>query len=575
MKVLLRLTPYLVPYRKLILGSTLLAIPVALIGVAPVKFVQYVFDHLLASGDRSKLALVSLAFIGIYLINFVVRFFHYYFLRIVVARVNLKIKNDLYEHLLGLSADYFTTQSTGNLISRVGSDPQYIDGGLSCINIIIREPLKFIFLLIYALKINWRLTLITFLIFPPLAYVFSATSRNLKRYINRMTEENARLFSTLQESFTGIRVIKTFRLEKYFRKKFRERGENFTHFLLKTASLEEASHPLVELLIAAAAAAIIYEGGLQIFDGQMRPGDLVAFFAAFASMMDPIRRMNDVSIKLNSAATASKRIFEVFDWKSNLHEPETPITYRQFDRSISFENVSFSYPDDASRNILDEVSFEIKKGQAIAFVGPSGAGKSSLVSLLPRIFDVTKGTIFLDGHDIRQISLEDLRKLISVVSQDVFLFNDTIEENIRCGKLSANKEEIREAARHAHALDFIEASPQGFQTVIGDRGQKLSGGEKQRISIARAFLRQSPILVLDEATSSLDTHSEREVQIALEELMKDRTTLLIAHRLSTIKHVDQILVMRDGRIVERGSHTELVAAQGEYVGLLSSGQKDL
>lgn len=235
--------------------------------------------------------------------------------------------------------------------------------------------------------------------------------------------------------------------------------------------------------------------------------------------------------------------------------------------------MTFAYPDAPQRVILNEVNFRIARNEVVALVGPSGAGKSSIVSLLPRIFDVTKGQIEIDGVDIRKFALDDLRKLISVVSQDVFLFNDTIEENIRCGRLSATKEEIREAARKAHALDFIESIPDGFQAVIGDRGQKLSGGERQRISIARAFLREAPILLLDEATSSLDTKSERAVQIALDELMKNRTTLIIAHRLSTIQNADHILVLKDGSIVERGSHTELLEIGGEYANFHGIGVK--
>lgn len=564
MKSLLRLKPFLRPYLGLILISALLAIPLSALRVAPAPLVKFFVDDLLVSKDLKKLYLFPVLFIGLGLINFVVRFFHYYLLRIVVARVNQQLKNRLYEHLMGLSADYFTTQSTGALMSRVASDPQYIDGGLSCINVLIREPITFLLLFGYAINLNWKLTLVTLMIFPPLAWVFSRTGKNLKRYIGRMNEENARLFSTLQESFTGIRVIKTFRLEKYVRRKFREKSDNFTRFLLKTAALEEASHPMVELLTNCAIAAAVFYGGRHVIVGKMTPGDLLAFFTSFAMMMNPIRMLNDVSIKLHAASAACQRIFEVFDWKSNLHEPQNPQAIRDFSHKISFEHVRFAYPDAPEREVLRDVSFELERGRVIALVGASGAGKSSLVSLLPRIFDVTQGAIKIDGHDIKELSLDDLRRLIAVVSQDVFLFNDSVEENIRCGKLSASAQEIKEAAKRAHALDFIETLPEGFNTVIGDRGQKLSGGERQRLSIARAFLRGSPILLLDEATSSLDTQSERIVQSALEELMQDRTTLIIAHRLSTVRKADQILVIKDGQIVESGRHEDLIRKGGEY-----------
>jgi subfamily B ATP-binding cassette protein MsbA len=281
-------------------------------------------------------------------------------------------------------------------------------------------------------------------------------------------------------------------------------------------------------------------------------------------MMNPVRMLNDVNIKLSQAAAACDRIFELFDWKSNLHQPSNPLRANQVKSGLSVENISFYYPDAPQRSVIKNVSFEIPRGHAVALVGPSGAGKSSLVSLLPRIFDVTSGSIKIDDQDIRNLNLDDLRRMIAVVSQDIFLFNDTIEENIRCGRLSASHHEILDAARKAHALEFIQALPDGFKTNIGDRGQKLSGGERQRLSIARAFLRQAPILILDEATSSLDSQSERAVQSALDELMRDRTTLMIAHRLSTIRNADLILVLRDGEVVERGTHADLIALNGVY-----------
>ena len=310
MSPLMRLKPYLRPHLGLILASGALAIPLSGLRVAPAPLVQKLIDELLNKKDASKLLLFPMLFIGLYVVNFVVRFLHYYLLRVVVARVNQRLKNDLYRHIMGLSADHFTQQSTGTLISRVGNDTAYIDSGLASINVIIREPVTFLMLFGYAVSINWKLTLITFLILPPLAWVFSTTGRNLKRYISGMQEENARLFSTLQESFVGIRIIKMFRLEGYVRDKFLERSQNFTKLLLKTAVLEEASHPLVELLTAFAIAAVIYYGGLQVVEGKMTSGELFAFFLAFGMMMHPLRILNDVSLKLNAASAAAKRIFD-------------------------------------------------------------------------------------------------------------------------------------------------------------------------------------------------------------------------------------------------------------------------
>ncbi len=564
MKSLKRLLPYIRPHLSLILASALLAIPLSAIRLGPAPVVRYLLDHILVQKDMNKLILFPFALIGLYLVNFVVRFAHYFLLRIVIIRVNQKLKNHIFHHLMGLSADYFSSHSTGTLISRTSSDPQYIDSGLSCINVIIREPITLLFLLGYALYLNWRLTVITFLIIPALAWVFSITSKRLKNYLSKITLVNARIISALQESYSGIRIIKTFRLEKYVYKRFRTETENFSELLIKTSLIEEAAHPLVELLSAVALAPVIYFGGLQVMSGKMTPGDLFAFFTVFAMMMNPVRMLNDVNIKLSQAAAACDRIFELFDWKSNLHQPSNPLRANQVKSGLSVENISFYYPDAPQRSVIKNVSFEIPRGHAVALVGPSGAGKSSLVSLLPRIFDVTSGAIKIDDQDIRNLNLDDLRRMIAVVSQDIFLFNDTIEENIRCGRLSASHHEILDAARKAHALEFIQALPDGFKTNIGDRGQKLSGGERQRLSIARAFLRQAPILILDEATSSLDSQSERAVQSALDELMRDRTTLMIAHRLSTIRNADLILVLRDGEVVERGTHADLIALNGVY-----------
>ena len=562
-----RLFPYIRPQLKLIFASAFLAIPLAALRFSPVPLVKHIVDDLLVSRDAHKLYYFPILFVGIFVLNFVIRFLHYYMLRIVVARVNQQIKNDLFEHLMGLSADYFSSQKTGALISRVGNDPQYIDGGLSTLNVLFREPITFLFLFGYVFWLNWKLTVITVFILPPLAWVFSATGRNLKRYISRMTEHNAQLFATLQEGLSGIRVIQAFQLEKYIKGQFHKSTDAFRHFLLKTAVLEESAHPMIELLTAFAIAAVIYVGGSQVLSGQMTSGDLLAFFAAFAMMMNPLRNMNDVNIKMYAAAAAAARIFEVFDWKSNIAEPAQPRGFSGFKDKIEFDRVRFAYPDNLGKEVIAGISFSLPKNSVIALVGASGGGKSSLVNLLPRIFDVTGGVIRIDGVDIRELSLAELRRQIAVVSQDVFLFNDSVEANIRCGRFDATDAEVREAADRAHALAFIDRLPEGMKTVIGDRGQKLSGGERQRLSIARAFLRQAAILILDEETSNLDTASEAAIQESLFELMKDRTTLMIAHRLSTVKNADEILVLKQGQIIERGRHADLISKSGEYTRL--------
>jgi subfamily B ATP-binding cassette protein MsbA len=564
MKPLLKMKKYLLPHWRFIAGSLSLAIPLAALRAAPAPLLKYLVDDVLVQKDLKHLYQLPLWMVGLYVVNFFVRFAHYYWVRIAIARANQSLKNDLFEHLIGLSPDYFSAQSTGTLMSRVANDTNYVDGAISSLNVILREPFTFIILLGYAFHLNYRLTIISLAILPPLAWVFTASGRNLKRYIGKLTEESAKMFSAMQESFVGIRVVKMFQLEKYARKKFRSRSEAYAHFYLKIAKLEEASHPLVELFLAFVLAAMIYYGGKQVVAGRMTSGDLTAFFATFALMVNPIKSLNEVGMKLQQASAACERIFKVFEWRSTIVETPEPLPLHGLEREVRFKDVSFAYPDAPSREVLRRVNFTIPKSKTVAIVGASGSGKSSLASLLPRIFDVTGGRIEIDGHDIRNYSLEELRSQIAVVSQDVFLFNDSIAENIRCGRLSAPIDDIHEAARRAHAADFIESLPDGFNTIIGDRGQKLSGGERQRLSIARAFLREAPILILDEATSSLDSASERAVQEALDALMVNRTTLVIAHRLSTVRGADTILVLKDGEIVESGRHDELIKIGGEY-----------
>ncbi len=568
-----KLWPYLRPHWILIACSATLAIPLSAIRLGPAPVVKYMLDEILSKGNLTQLYLFPLALIGLYVLNFFVRFAHYYLLRKVIIRTHQHLKNDLLSHILGLSVDHFTRESTGTWMSRVNADPQLIDAGLGCINLLIREPITLIFLFSYALYLNWRLTIITLVLAPFLALVFSRSGKILKRYLNRLSEINGALYSTLQESLAGIRTIHLFRLEKEVFRKFAQQNELYARFLLKTSLVEEIAHPLVELLTALALAPLIYYGGLQVIQGSMTAGDLFAFFTTFAMMMNPIRSLNDINMKLHQTAAASQRIFQTFLWESSLtdpakggsqppHAPAAASDPVRFD--LSLEHVSFAYPDAPQRAVLKDIDFQIAQGQVVAMVGESGAGKSSLAQLIPRLFDVSQGRICIGGCDIRQFSLEKLRSMISVVSQDVFLFNDTLAENIRYGKLSATPQDIRRAAQRADALSFIDQLPEGLESRIGDRGQKLSGGERQRISIARAFLREAPLLILDEATSSLDSASELAVQKALSQLMKHRTTLIIAHRLSTIEHADLILVLKDGEIIEQGRHAELMQLNQAY-----------
>lgn len=561
------LKPYIWGYRKWLIFSLAMAIPLSALRVGPIPLVKYLIDEILDKKDASKLLLVPIGVIGLYALNLVVRFLHYYSIRIVVINVNQKIREKLYRHLVGLSADYFAQQKSGNLISRISADPWNLDQGIAAVNVVLREPVTLLALLGYVFYINWKLTLLTFAIVPLLAIVFTRTGKYVKGKINHYQEMNGESFSTIQETIAGIRVIHQFNLQNATIQKFIEQIGTISKTLLKISKIEELSSPIVELVTSFAIALILYCGGRAVLDGEMTSGDLIAFFTAFGVMLNPIRQLSDINTKLHTAAAAMERINDFLSWEPHVKDAAGAQSIK-LSREIALKDVSFSYPSAPERKVLDHISISIPVGKTIALVGQSGSGKSSIAQLLTRIYDVNESGsssgVFIDGVDLRKLKMDDWRNQVAVVSQDVFLFHDTIFNNIALGKPDATREEVIEAAKKAFAYDFVQRMPEGFDTVVGDRGMKLSGGERQRISIARAFLRNSNLLILDEATSNLDQESEKIVQDTLEVLMKGKTTLVIAHRLSTIRNADQIFVLREGKLIESGNYDELLKKQGEF-----------
>ena len=568
------LKPYLWPYKNWMLFSFVMAIPLALLRNSQLMFVQYFVDEILTKKDSSKLLWVPLGIIAINVVNLVVRFFHYYSLRIVVVNVNQRVRERVYQHMLSLSTDFFTEQKAGTFLSRVTADPWHLDQGISALNVIVREPISFVALLGYALYKNWKLTLLTFVITPLLALLFGKTGKYIKRKIADYQEKNGESFSIVQEAISGIRVIHLFNLENSMISKFSKQMTEITKVLLKVSKMEEIAAPLVELITAIAIALILYFGGRAVLQNEMTSGDLIAFFTAFGLMINPVRQVSDVNSKLNSAAAAMERINDFLSWNPKVQSKVGADPITKISSKVEFKHISFSYPDSPDRKVLNDVTFTLPLGKTVALVGQSGSGKSSIVQLLTRLYDVTEGSVEIDGKNLRELDVASWRNLVAVVTQDVFLFHDTIYENILMGKPGSSRDEVIDAAKRAFALDFINELPEGFETIVGDRGMKLSGGERQRISIARAFLKDAQCLILDEATSNLDNESEKVVQKSLERLMAHRTTLVIAHRLSTIQNADQIIVLRNGVVQESGSYSELIARSGEFERIVRHGRTE-
>jgi ATP-binding cassette, subfamily B, bacterial MsbA len=569
LRPLWKVLPYLKPVRRWFWLSVGLALPMAAVRVGPVPLVQHLVDQLLVAKDRTALWFVPLGVVVLFSLNFVIRFFHYYANRVVVIHTNQRIRERMMEHLLSLSSDYFSNEKAGSLASRISLDPAQIDQGVGNFGALLREPITFIALIGYAISINWKLALTVFVIVPFLAVLFSWSGRQLKEKIQRFQELNGEMLSSIGEAIQGIRVIHAFGLEKQVQGVFNRSLDRISSLLKKISKVEEASHPGVEWITSIALALMLYQGGSYVLDGVMTSGQLISFFAAFALAVNPLRTLSDINSKLHSSAGAMIRIQEFLDWKSRIVPSTDAKPLKVIQNDVRFDEVSFQYPKE-EREVLNKISFSIPLAKSIALVGPSGSGKTTITQLILRLSDPTSGRILVDGKDLRDLSLADYRSRLALVSQDVFLFHDTVLENIRMGSPNASDEEVNEAARRANAFNFIGRLPKGMHTVVGDRGARLSGGERQRISIARAFLRDPDVLILDEATSNLDTESERGIQETLSTLMKEKTVLVIAHRLSTIQDADEILVLDQGKIVERGTFMTLKNSGGRFQELLAA-----
>ena len=495
----------------------------------------------------------------VFLLIAIFGYLHRYLIEWVGKRVVMDIRNQLYRHLHKLSLDFFDSSRTGELISRITNDVAIIESSISrvAINVLV-QPVKTVILLFFLFRFSPELTLIVMVGFPLIVLPIQYCGRRIKKNSRRIQSKMADLTSILQETLSGIRVVKAFSMQNHEIEKFETENRNLFLFARRIIRLLHAVRPFIELIGGISISFVIIYG-FKVLDLGLQ--DIFGFAAAFFMMYEPIKKMSQLNANIQRGIGASEQIFEILDTAPTITNAPNAKEAGELQQAVSFNNVCFSY---GSEQVLSDINLDINKGEIVALVGPSGAGKTSIANLLLRFYDPDSGSITIDGDDLRDVTLESLRAQIGIVTQETILFNDSVRANIAYGTPDMPLEEIAGAAKAANAHDFIMKMPQQYETAIGERGMTLSGGQRQRIAIARAILKNPPLLILDEATSALDTESERLVQTAIDNLMRERTVLVIAHRLSTIKHADKIVVLESGKIVQQGDHDQLLEQGGLY-----------
>ena len=533
---------------------------------APAYYAKDIVDAI-AYGDNPELKqyfLVGLGMIIVFAVKGLFFFGHNYSVGHLVQSLIVKLRQKLFDHLVNLSLTFFSRSKTGDLISRFTNDLHVFQNMLQVgVTGPFRDIPQFFLLLGIMFFRSWQLAFVTMIIIPIAIFFIQIFGQRNKIAVSKRQISFGGLSSLLVETITGVRVVKAFGMEKYESKRFKDANDDLYKNHMRSIMIDSYSYPIIEIIGASAGATIVAYGGYLIINGQITPGDFTSFVISFFMLNEPVKKLNGFNLKLQEGFAAVRRIFNILDVKDDIVILPNATKLTNFDREISLNIHAFHYPDKDEPTVKD-FQLTVKKGEAVALVGSSGAGKTTIANLIPRFYDITRGEISIDGYDLRDLDLVSLRKMIAIVTQDTILFNDTIASNITYGQPDCSNERMYAAAQAANAHKFIAEQPQGYETVIGEKGVRLSGGQRQRLSIARALVKDAPILILDEATSALDSESEIEVQQAIEHLMENRTTIVIAHRLSTIRNTDRICVMEKGQIVEQGTHDELLLREGRY-----------
>lgn len=561
-KVYRRLLGYAWPYRWRILLSMVASLGVAGSDAAMVKLVQPFIDRLVVAGDWGTARLVPLFVVGIATFKGVSRYIQEYFIKTSGQLVMQDIRNQLYGHTVSLSMRFFSRNSSGTLMSRILNDVGVMQAAVAEVLVgALREGMTLIALTGIAFYTDWKLAALAFIVIPVVAGPVSVIGRKIKRYSRSGQAAIGQLTTVLEQTFSGIKVIKAFGMEDREKEKFRRENRSYFNFLRKVFKYDAGSSPAIEIIASFGVAAVLWYGLSRVKAGSMTQGELFSVITAVLFIYTPMKRLTRINNVVQQAIGAAERVFEVLEEKPEIEDGPGARNLGRIRGKVDFRRVSFAYEQTP---VVQDLDLTALPGEVVALVGPSGAGKSTIAGLLNRFYDVSAGAIRVDDVDIREVTLHSLRQNLALVDQETFLFNDTVRNNIRFGCPDAADAEVEAAARLAFADEFIQFLPEGYETPIGDRGARLSGGQRQRLCIARAILRDAPILILDEATSALDTESEAKVQQALDNLMKNRTTFVIAHRLSTILHADKIVVMDQGRVCEVGQHQELLDHSGLY-----------